>query len=285
MSDSTAAASGRDQVDAVEAMQYSQFRLASVAFAIAAVGSFATSKPVDTDLATALIGIAVLLLLPCLAVPFLPDRAFKLLRANPAIVVIWVVALVVARFCFASPNTLYIPIIVLAFVIASIGNMRLLRGAVAIELLGGAMLVAAVQLSGSADESYDKLVVTYGLCTAIATAAVGAVTLEFSRCLDRVSGLLSREKNSLAAPTDDSVLSAGAECDSIDLLTARLSITPGQARVVEYLVEGISNDEISRRLKLSARTVQGHIRGAMSRTGLTSRTQLAVAAALVMSER
>lgn len=284
MSKLTAAASRRNEIDAVESMRYSQFRLASGAFVVAAVASFATSKPFETDLATTLLGIAVLFLLPSFAAPFLPKRVFRRLRANPWIVLTWVIALVVARFCISSPNTLYIPLIVLGFAIAAIGNARLVGGAVAIELLGGALLIVAVQTSGSTDASFDKLMVTYALCPAIATVAVGVVTAEFSRCLDRVGGLLFAVKDPSTA-SDDRLLDADEERDSIGLLTARLSITPGQARVVESLVEGISNEEISRRLELSARTVQGHIRGAMGRTGLTSRTQLAVAAALVMRER
>lgn len=56
----------------------------------------------------------------------------------------------------------------------------------------------------------------------------------------------------------------------------RNDLTPREVEVICLLVDGLSNQEIADRLRLSRRTVQAHVASAMSRTQTRSRTQLAV---------
>lgn len=269
----------------VERMRYAQFRVAVWALALAITGSFLSSKLIRTPLSESLLLACGLALLPCLVLPTTPRRAFVLLRAHPSLSLAWVVAISLARFCFTSPNTLYIPAIVLAFVLVSIGSMRLVRSAAAIELVGGVALIAVVRSVGQIDAGYDKLVITYGLCGGVATYFLGLVALEYPNCLERVEQLLSTKSWPESSPEPRHVaISGDVPAGSAQTLVTSLDVTPGQARVVEILIEGVTNDEIAERLGISVRTVQGHIRGALSRTGLAGRTQLAVAAALVKNE-
>ncbi len=267
----------------IERMRYSQFRVAAWALALAIASSVLTSKLIRTQLSEVLVIVCLIFLLPCFVLPAMPQRAFKMLRARPSLTLVWVAAISLARFCFTSPNTLYIPAVVIAFVLVSTGTMRHVRAAAAIEFAGGLALIAVVRTVGQVDEGYDKLVVTYGLCGALATYFVGLVILEFPSCLERVEKLLSSARKQESPPLITTVLRhrPGAAPQA---LVAGLDVTPGQALVVEALIEGGTNDEIAERLGISVRTVQGHIRGALSRTGLSGRTQLAVAAALVVNE-
>lgn len=267
----------------IDRMRYSQFRVASTAAALAIAGALLSSRRIQTQLSDLVLAVCILSLLPCFAMPLAPRRAFNLLIARPLLMLVPVAGIALARFCFTSPNTLYMPAIVLAFVLTSVGTMRLVRIAAAVELVGGLVLIAVVRYSGQLDAAYDKLIVTYGLCAAVATYFVGLITLEFPDCLRRVEQLLSvaRKPDTSASPA----LPAESRTNgTAGVLVSGLDVTPGQARVVEVLIEGATNDEIAERLAISVRTVQGHIRGALSRTGFTSRTQLAVAAALVTSE-
>ncbi|MBV9212717.1 MAG: response regulator transcription factor [Actinobacteria bacterium] len=49
-----------------------------------------------------------------------------------------------------------------------------------------------------------------------------------------------------------------------------------ELEVVELVVEGLTNEEIAKRLHLSHRTAQAHVAAAMRKLGARSRTQLAV---------
>ena len=59
-------------------------------------------------------------------------------------------------------------------------------------------------------------------------------------------------------------------------LAAAPPVTPGQARVLDLLVEGMSNEAVARELGLSTRTVAVHVSRLLRATGATSRTELVV---------
>jgi DNA-binding CsgD family transcriptional regulator len=59
------------------------------------------------------------------------------------------------------------------------------------------------------------------------------------------------------------------------------SLTPTERRVVALVAEGLSNPQIGERLYLSRRTVQTHVGHVFGKLGLSSRTELAAAAARV----
>ena len=48
-----------------------------------------------------------------------------------------------------------------------------------------------------------------------------------------------------------------------------------EREVAELVAMGLSNKEIAARLHLSVRTVESHVRHALTKTGLVNRTQLA----------
>jgi DNA-binding NarL/FixJ family response regulator len=54
-----------------------------------------------------------------------------------------------------------------------------------------------------------------------------------------------------------------------------LGISTREIDVVRLVAEGLSNKEIARRLHLSVRTVETHVRHMLTKTGLVNRTQLA----------
>lgn len=54
--------------------------------------------------------------------------------------------------------------------------------------------------------------------------------------------------------------------------------TRREAEVVALVVEGLTNAAIARRLKVSPRTIQSHLRSVMERLEVHSRTELAIAA-------
>jgi DNA-binding CsgD family transcriptional regulator len=54
-----------------------------------------------------------------------------------------------------------------------------------------------------------------------------------------------------------------------------LGVSEREFDVVRLVAEGLSNKEIARRLHLSVRTVESHVRHALTKTGLINRTQLA----------
>jgi serine-type D-Ala-D-Ala carboxypeptidase/endopeptidase (penicillin-binding protein 4) len=58
----------------------------------------------------------------------------------------------------------------------------------------------------------------------------------------------------------------------------RPSLTPRQREVLELIVEGLDNAQIASRLGITERTVRAHVSSVLERTGMTNRTQAAVAA-------
>ena len=54
-----------------------------------------------------------------------------------------------------------------------------------------------------------------------------------------------------------------------------LGISTREIDVARLVAEGLSNKEIARRLHLSVRTVETHVRHMLTKTGLDNRTQLA----------
>ncbi len=54
-----------------------------------------------------------------------------------------------------------------------------------------------------------------------------------------------------------------------------LNLTPMERKVAELVAQGLSNKEIARRLQLSVRTVESHVRNALAKVGVPNRTQLA----------
>ena len=54
-----------------------------------------------------------------------------------------------------------------------------------------------------------------------------------------------------------------------------LPLTDREAEIVMLIGEGLSNRAVAERLTLSVRTVESHIYRAMSKTGVTSRDELA----------
>jgi DNA-binding CsgD family transcriptional regulator len=56
------------------------------------------------------------------------------------------------------------------------------------------------------------------------------------------------------------------------------SLTPTEHRVVDLVVEGLSNPQIGERLFVSRRTVQTHLAHVFTKLGISSRTQLAAEA-------
>jgi serine-type D-Ala-D-Ala carboxypeptidase/endopeptidase (penicillin-binding protein 4) len=58
----------------------------------------------------------------------------------------------------------------------------------------------------------------------------------------------------------------------------RPSLTPRQREVLELIVEGLDNTQIASLLGITERTVRAHVSSVLERTGMTNRTQAAVAA-------
>jgi len=54
-----------------------------------------------------------------------------------------------------------------------------------------------------------------------------------------------------------------------------LPLTDGEREIVTLMGEGLSNRDIASRLTLSVRTVEAHVYKAMSKTGTTTREELA----------
>ncbi|MEI6829673.1 MAG: helix-turn-helix transcriptional regulator [Synechococcaceae cyanobacterium ELA445] len=58
------------------------------------------------------------------------------------------------------------------------------------------------------------------------------------------------------------------------LLVPGNAISPAEQRVLEALLEGLSNKAIAARLVLSPRTIESHVSQLLLKTGCRSRTQL-----------
>jgi DNA-binding NarL/FixJ family response regulator len=52
-------------------------------------------------------------------------------------------------------------------------------------------------------------------------------------------------------------------------------LRPRELEVVRLVAEGLSNKEIGRRLFISERTVESHVRNILNKLGVTSRAQIA----------
>jgi two-component system, NarL family, nitrate/nitrite response regulator NarL len=57
-----------------------------------------------------------------------------------------------------------------------------------------------------------------------------------------------------------------------------LFLTPRERQVVQFLVDGCSNDDIAMRLRLRPQTVKNQLTRIYTKAGVSSRVQLAVAA-------
>jgi DNA-binding NarL/FixJ family response regulator len=54
------------------------------------------------------------------------------------------------------------------------------------------------------------------------------------------------------------------------------SLTPQERRVLDLIVEGLTNSEIGERLAISEKTVRNHVTSVLAKLGFTTRTQAAV---------
>jgi DNA-binding NarL/FixJ family response regulator len=57
-----------------------------------------------------------------------------------------------------------------------------------------------------------------------------------------------------------------------------LFLTPRERQVVQFLVDGCSNDDIAARLRLRPQTIKNQLTRIYTKAGVSSRVQLAVAA-------
>ena len=67
----------------------------------------------------------------------------------------------------------------------------------------------------------------------------------------------------------------GADTQTLRQAREPLPLTDREREIVSLLGQGLSNRDVAERLTLSTRTVEGHIYKAMSKTGTTSREELA----------
>jgi DNA-binding CsgD family transcriptional regulator len=74
----------------------------------------------------------------------------------------------------------------------------------------------------------------------------------------------------------------GASTPALRQASERLPLTDREREIVMLLGQGLSGRAVAERLTLSVRTVEGHIYRAMTKTGATSRDELA---ALLPQER
>ena len=104
------------------------------------------------------------------------------------------------------------------------------------------------------------------------------------RLVDGVRALARHEAALDPAATSHLVrhLTAGPREESTPGLRALDRLTDRQREVTELVAQGLSNEEIARRLFLSLATVKSHLTASMRRLGVRSRTELAI---LVTRER
>ena len=67
----------------------------------------------------------------------------------------------------------------------------------------------------------------------------------------------------------------GADTPTLRQAREPLPLTDREREIVLLIGQGLSNRDVAERLTLSTRTVEGHIYRAMSKTGTTSRDELA----------
>ncbi|MGA0199141.1 MAG: response regulator transcription factor, partial [Prochlorotrichaceae cyanobacterium] len=58
-------------------------------------------------------------------------------------------------------------------------------------------------------------------------------------------------------------------------LAKRVVLTPTETKVVNLVAQGLKNQEIAVRLKVSQRTIESHVSNMLAKTGLNNRTELA----------
>jgi DNA-binding CsgD family transcriptional regulator len=120
-------------------------------------------------------------------------------------------------------------------------------------------------------------------------AELSSVSEEFERMGDLVAAVDSAAHAALAYRQQDKRGSAlgcstradalaahcGASTPALRQAAERLPLTDREAEVVMLIGEGLSNRAVAERLTLSVRTVESHIYRAMSKTGTTTRDELA----------
>jgi DNA-binding NarL/FixJ family response regulator len=58
-------------------------------------------------------------------------------------------------------------------------------------------------------------------------------------------------------------------------LSKKVVLTPTETKVVNFVAQGLKNQEIAIRLKVSQRTIESHVSNMLAKTGLNNRTELA----------
>ena len=120
-------------------------------------------------------------------------------------------------------------------------------------------------------------------------AELAAVSEEFDSMGDLVAAIdaaahaaltyrhQDKRGSALACSTRADALAArsGASTPALRHASESLPLTDREAEIVMLIGEGLSNRAVAERLTLSVRTVESHIYRAMSKTGVTSRDELA----------
>ncbi|HEX2287094.1 MAG TPA: helix-turn-helix transcriptional regulator, partial [Mycobacterium sp.] len=78
-----------------------------------------------------------------------------------------------------------------------------------------------------------------------------------------------------AARAEEPACRSGAKTPALDRAAEPLPMTGREREIVQLIGEGVSNRAVATRLCVSVRTVEGHIYRAMTKTGTTSREELA----------
>ena len=134
---------------------------------------------------------------------------------------------------------------------------------------GTAVLVLAEPREDPGAELVDVL--RAGVRGYLPRRACAARLIEAVRALSRHEPAIDSSATSqLVRYLSDPSAPAPSSAQTLDLLTDR------QREVAELVAQGLSNEEIARRLFLSLATVKSHLTASMRRLGVRSRTQLAI---------
>jgi DNA-binding NarL/FixJ family response regulator len=76
-------------------------------------------------------------------------------------------------------------------------------------------------------------------------------------------------------------LKAGADKQTVELMSRMATLTPQQVRVLMMLSEGLLNTQIAFQLGVSEATVKAHVSAILQKLGVESRTQAVIAAARI----
>jgi ATP/maltotriose-dependent transcriptional regulator MalT len=132
--------------------------------------------------------------------------------------------------------------------------------------------LSALELAAFDTGGVDLLVTTYRACPELLPLLL-KVTVE----RDRLHALLRRARDGdLAASVGYSV---SPENNPLDRLTAR------EREIYEFLLRGVSNQEIAEALYISRATAKRHVQNIYNKLGLRSRAAIAVQAALARSSQ